>query len=76
VGAVAQWWLGSADVMRRNLDQRVEALVRVTDPAAVQQLASVMELYLAETTGGFDLGPDGEWTRRTGDDPQLVLLTR
>jgi polyphosphate kinase len=75
-GAVAQWWLGSADVMRRNLDQRVEALVRVNDPAAVHQLSSVMELYLAPTTGGFDLGPDGVWTRRPGDDPQLVLLTR
>jgi polyphosphate kinase len=76
LGAVAQWWLGSADVMRRNLDQRVEALVRVTDPAAVQQLSSVMELYLAPTTGGFDLGPDGSWTQRPGEDPQLVLLTR
>jgi polyphosphate kinase len=76
LGAVAQWWLGSADVMRRNLDQRVEALVRVTDPAAVQQLTSVMELYLADSTAGFDLGPDGEWTRHAGEDPQLVLLTR
>jgi len=75
-GAVAQWWLGSADVMRRNLDQRVEALVRVTDPAAVQQLSSAMDLYLADTSAGFDLGPDGEWTRRHGEDPQLILLTR
>jgi polyphosphate kinase len=75
LGVVAQWWLGSADVMRRNLDQRVEALVRVTDPAAVQQLSSVMELYLADSSGGFDLGPDGNWTRHEGDDPQLVLLT-
>jgi polyphosphate kinase len=76
VGAVAQWWLGSADVMRRNLDQRVEALVRVTDPAAVQQLAAAMDTYLADTSGGFDLGPDGEWTRRSGEDPQLVMLIR
>jgi polyphosphate kinase len=74
-GAVAQWWLGSADVMRRNLDQRVEALVRVTDATAVQQLAAMMDLYLTDEAGGFDLGPDGVWTRRAGQDPQLVLLT-
>ncbi|MEV0270933.1 RNA degradosome polyphosphate kinase [Hamadaea sp. NPDC050747] len=74
-GAVAQWWLGSADVMRRNLDQRVEALVRVADPASVQQLSAMMELYLADESGGFDLAPDGVWHRRTGRDPQLGLLT-
>jgi len=74
-GAVAQWWLGSADVMRRNLDQRVEALVRVTDPTSVQQLSGMMELYLADESGGFDLAPDGVWHRRTGRDPQLALLT-
>jgi polyphosphate kinase len=74
-GVVAQWWMGSADVMRRNLDQRVEALVRVTDATAVQQLSTVMELYLADESGGFDLAPDGTWKRKAGQDPQLVLLT-
>jgi polyphosphate kinase len=73
-GDGAQWWLGSADVMRRNLDQRVEALVRVTDAGAAEQLSNVMDLYLADSTGGFDLGPDGDWTRREGADPQLTLL--
>ncbi|WP_245601770.1 RNA degradosome polyphosphate kinase [Hamadaea tsunoensis] len=74
-GAVAQWWLGSADVMLRNLDQRVEALVKVTDQVAVQQLSDAMELYLADTSGGFELRADGSWVRREGADPQLVLLT-
>lgn len=73
-GAAAQWWLGSADAMRRNLDQRVEALVRVTDPAAVQQLGAAMDLYLADSSGGFELTADGSWTRVPGDDPQVMLL--
>ncbi len=61
-------WIGSADVMHRNLDRRVEALVRVTDPGAVAQLGSVLDLLTAGDTAAWDLRGDGTWVRRTGDD--------
>jgi polyphosphate kinase len=78
-----EFWMGSADLMHRNLDRRVEALVRVTDPPVRAELAAVLELAMADTTAGFDLGPDGVWHRRTAGpgglplrDMQEVLLQR
>jgi polyphosphate kinase len=63
-GNAAQWWIGSADLMHRNLDRRVEALVSVTDPRARAELARLMELAMSPHTGGFELGADGTWQRR------------
>jgi polyphosphate kinase len=59
-------WLGSADLMHRNLDRRVEAMVQVTDADAAAQLRRVLDLALADDTAGWELGPDGTWHRRTG----------
>jgi polyphosphate kinase len=61
-----EFWIGSADLMHRNLDRRVEAMVQVTDGEATQQLRRVMDLALAEDTAGFELDADGAWHRRTG----------
>jgi polyphosphate kinase len=77
-----EFWLGSADLMHRNLDRRVEAMVRVTDEAARSQLRFFMETMTAADTGGFDLQPDGTWVRRTSTpehplhDPQVLMLRR
>jgi len=54
-------WIGSADLMHRNLDRRVEALVRVTDPTAAAELESVLALSMSPQTRAFELGPDGNW---------------
>ena len=43
-GGDAEYWIGSADLMHRNLDRRVEALVQVTDPAAQAELRRVLTL--------------------------------
>jgi polyphosphate kinase len=58
-------WIGSADVMHRNLDRRVEALVRIADPAAAAQLASVLDRLTAPDVLAWALDADGTW-RRTG----------
>jgi polyphosphate kinase len=60
--------IGSADLMRRNLDRRVEALVPVREPALQARLEEVLEVNLADDTLAWLLGPDGEWQRgpRTG----------
>src|SRR5690606_38268835 len=77
--ATADFWIGSADLMERNLDRRVEALVRVTDPAARAELAAVLQLALAENSDAFELHPDGTWTRSRPESPvhlQEALLRR
>jgi polyphosphate kinase len=73
----AEYWIGSADLMHRNLDRRVEAMVQVEDPAAQASLAEVFALSLGDEVNAFELGPDGTWTRRvTGTDLQEALLQR
>jgi polyphosphate kinase len=66
-------WLGSADVMHRNLDRRVEALVRVTDPAHAARLRELIALGMDDETSSWWLGSDGEWTRHARDESGLPL---
>jgi polyphosphate kinase len=61
----AEVWIGSADLMHRNLDRRVEALVRVTDPAARTELGRVLQMAMGDEYDAFELHPDGRWSRRT-----------
>jgi polyphosphate kinase len=75
VGDDAEYWIGSADLMHRNLDRRVEALVRVVHPNAQEELRNVLELAMSDNAEGWDLAGDGSWTRRTsGHSKPLVHL--
>ncbi len=65
-GYERDYWIGSPDLMPRNLDTRVELLAPVTDPALRAELEDTLERNLADDTFGWELGPDDEWTRRTG----------
>jgi polyphosphate kinase len=56
-------WLGSSDLMHRNLDRRVESLVRVTDPGHRERLRTLLALGMDDGTASWWLGPDGLWTR-------------
>ncbi len=62
-GGHPQVYIGSADMMHRNLDRRVEALVQIVDPGHVEELTEILEMGLADTTSRFELGPEGSWTR-------------
>jgi polyphosphate kinase len=64
-GDDGEYWIGSADLMHRNLDRRVEALVRVTHPAAQAELRYVLETSMSDDCEGWDLRGDGTWARRT-----------
>ena len=75
-GDGAQWWIGSADAMHRNLDRRVEALVRVGDPALTRQLADTFSLAMEPGTLAWHLGADGGWTRQGQADLQTELARR
>jgi polyphosphate kinase len=57
--------IGSADLMPRNLDRRVELVVPVEAEAIRTHLRSVMELALRDDVGSWYLGPDGRWDRAT-----------
>jgi polyphosphate kinase len=75
VGDDAEYWIGSADLMHRNLDRRVEALVRVTLPSAQDYLRLVLELSMDDQTEGWDLSGEGTWHRRaTGPTEKHVHL--
>jgi polyphosphate kinase len=63
-------WIGSADLMHRNLDRRVEALVRVTDPTAAAELESVLTLAMSPQTRAFELEPDGTWRQSHAEPGQ------
>jgi len=68
-------YIGSADLMHRNLDRRVEALVRVADPAQVTELVEYLDETMDDRTSSWHLGPDGDWVRHhRGPDGPLVDL--
>jgi polyphosphate kinase len=56
-------YIGSADLMHRNLDRRVESLVRVGSPDHVTELSRLMDLAMADDTSSWHLLPDGTWRR-------------
>jgi polyphosphate kinase len=66
-GGEPEVWFGSADMMHRNLDRRIEALVRVEDPAHRAVLGELLETGMSDGTASWHLGPDGDWTRHAHD---------
>ncbi len=53
--------MGSADMMERNLDRRVEALVEVTSEEVKQRLREILEVELADDELSWQLSADGRW---------------
>jgi polyphosphate kinase len=71
-----EYYLGSADLMERNLDRRVEAVVPVRDPEHRRRLDEMLELELADDVLAWELGADGCWTKvptHKGVNSQEVL---
>jgi polyphosphate kinase len=58
--------IGSADLMPRNLDRRVEALVPVLEPDLQARLEEILEINLEDDTLAWELGPDGTWRHVEG----------
>jgi polyphosphate kinase len=61
-------WIGSSDLMHRNLDRRVEVLVKLPSEAEVQEVAGVLDLAFAPHTAGWELDSEGTWTQATSPD--------
>ncbi|MFT7473561.1 MAG: polyphosphate kinase [Verrucomicrobiales bacterium] len=60
-------YMGSADLMKRNLDHRVEALVALSDPSVAKRVLTTLEMELEPNLQSWDLGADGSWTRDAKD---------
>ena len=63
-----QVFIGSADMMHRNLDRRIEALVRLTEPDHIAQTGALFDRAMDEATGSWRLDGEGAWTRHSIDD--------
>ncbi|TNC16910.1 RNA degradosome polyphosphate kinase [Georgenia sp. 311] len=76
-------WIGSADLMHRNLDRRVEVLVKIVEPTQISFLVDLLARAVAPTTSTWHLLPDGTWERhqfgqdgRPLEDIQQLLIAR
>ena len=67
-------WIGSADLMHRNLDRRVEALVRVTAPEQIDELIRYVDLQMSDTTASWHMQPDGTYIHHSRDDEGRPLV--
>ena len=67
-------YIGSADLMHRNLDRRVEALVRVTAPEQIDELIRYVDLQMADSTMSWHMQPDGTYVLHTKDDEGHPLV--
>jgi polyphosphate kinase len=62
-GDGAEWHIGSADIMARNLDDRVEAVAPVLEPRLRARLETIVDVLLADDRLAWELDPDGVWHR-------------
>ena len=70
-------WIGSADLMHRNLDRRVEVLVRLPDPDNVGEVRHLLDQAFDPGTAAWTLDAQGNWTRNSGEtDLQAALVER
>jgi len=68
-GRPVQVWLGSADLMERNLDRRVEVVVPLADPGLRRRVAGLLDWALLDQANSWELHPDGRWERVATDLP-------
>ena len=65
--------IGSADLMHRNLDRRVEVLASITNPAHISEIGDLFAFAFAKTTASWELQPDGTWIAFTVDSEGVPL---
>lgn len=66
-------WIGSADLMHRNLDRRVESLVQLTEPEQVKFVQELLDLGLSQKIKAWELQPDGQWILNQYDEQNNLL---
>ena len=74
-GDVSHYLMGSADLMPRNLDHRVEIVVPVESQRAQAELNTIFDTLLQDNRQAWQLGANGQWTRlkpADGDKPKVA----
>lgn len=66
-------FIGSSDLMHRNLDRRVETLVRITTPAHVEDISWLIDLSMDDNTSSWHLDRHGDWRRVHLDEQGIPL---
>ncbi|MBC8019415.1 MAG: RNA degradosome polyphosphate kinase, partial [Verrucomicrobia bacterium] len=66
-----EFFISSADAMRRNLEARVEVLCPVEGPELVREMRNIMDVYLQDTRSAWDMQPDGSYVQRMPADPEI-----
>ena len=67
-------WIGSADLMHRNLDRRVEALVRIVAPEQIDELIKYVDLQMADSTASWHMQADGTYVRHCKEEEGRPLV--
>jgi polyphosphate kinase len=80
-GGKEEYYIGSADVMRRNLESRVEVLAPVDRPELREELRYILDTQLGDDRGAWDMQADGSYRQRRPADPdtphsQLLQIAR
>jgi polyphosphate kinase len=65
-GGKAEYYIGSADAMQRNLEKRVEVLAPIEDPKAQHELRFILDAQLTDQRGAWDMQADGSYVQRHG----------
>jgi polyphosphate kinase len=63
-GGAKEHYIGSADWMHRNLANRLETVVSITDPVLQRELDAIIEVYERDNCSAWDCGPDGVYVQR------------
>ncbi len=72
-GGAEEFFIGSADLMRRNLKSRVEILIPIEVPAHQRELQAILDVQLSDQRGAWDMRPDGSYVQRRPESRQRAI---
>ena len=67
-----EYFISSADAMKRNLEARVEVLCPVETPALAREIRAILDVHMHDTRSAWDMQPDGRYVQRSATDPDAV----
>ncbi len=75
-GGEEEYFIGSADMMQRSLENRVEVLVPVEDPMLRQDLREILDIQLKDRRGAWEMQPDGKYVRLQPAEGEPALASQ